>query len=267
MIKIDLSGKFAVVTAGASGIGYVIAKELIKGGAKVAVCDVDSTALESAQAEGMLACTADVGNEDEVARFFSTVSDTFGKLDILVNNAGISGPTQPLEKIERADWERTMQVNVTGQFFCAKQVVPLFKRQRSGVIINMSSTAGRMGMPLRSAYCASKYAVRGLTDALAVELGEFNVRVNAVLPGMVEGQRLARVVAEQAANADKPPDEYLRMMLHNVSMHSLISPDEIASVVAYLASDHAKHITGQSISVCGNLETYRGPFLLDRLSL
>jgi len=258
-MKIDLSGKRAIVTAGASGIGKAIATALAEAGARVAICDIDRDALAEARGNAVLAAEADVGKEGDVKRFATQALETLGGIDILVNNAGVSGPTKPLEEITAEEWAHTMNVNVAGQFYCARAVIPALKAQRSGAIFNLSSIAGRLGMPLRSVYSASKYAVRGLTDALAIELGEFNIRVNAILPGMVEGPRLTRVVAEQAAAAGQSTEDYMRMMLHNVSMHAPVSPDEVAGVITFLASDHGRHISGQSIGVCGNFESYRGP--------
>lgn len=258
-MNIDLAGKRAVVTAGASGIGMAIATTLAGAGAQIAICDVDAEALAKMSDRVALAAMADVSVEADVETFFARALATLGGIDILVNNAGIAGPTKPLEAITEAEWNRTMAVNVTGQFLCARAAIPTLKAQRSGAIINLSSTAGRMGMPLRSPYSASKYAVRGLTDCLAIELGEFNIRVNAILPGMVAGPRLERVVAGQAAAAGRPAEEYLAMMLHNVSMHATVSPEEVAGMVAFLASDHGRHVSGQSIGVCANFESYRGP--------
>jgi NAD(P)-dependent dehydrogenase (short-subunit alcohol dehydrogenase family) len=133
------------------------------------------------------------------------------------------------------------------------------KRQNGGVILNMSSTAGRLGMPLRSPYSTSKYAVRGLTDALAVELGQYNIRVNAVLPGLVNGPRGRRVMEEQASARGLTYDEYIPAVLHNISMHSMVEMVEIADMLVFLASERAPHVSGQSIGVCGNFESYRSP--------
>ncbi len=181
---------------------------------------------------------------------------------MLVNNAGLSGPTKPVEAITVEEWNETFRVNVTGQFLCVRKAVPVFKAQQSGAIINIASTAGRVGMPLRSVYSATKFSVRGFTDVLAIELGGNNIRVNSILPGMVDGPRLQRVVAEQAKAAGMEPQLYLKRMLHNVSMHSMVSQEEVADLAVFLASDMARHISGQSIGVCGNFESYRAPMLV-----
>src|SRR5205814_8928606 len=168
---------------------------------------------------------------------FDQVSEHLGGLDILVNNAGISGPTKPVDEIHPFEWSRTLDVNVTGAFLCARGAAQLFKAQRSGCIINLSSVAGRIGMPLRSPYSASKYAIRGLTDALAIELGEFGIRVNAILPGFVSGQRGARVIGEQAAAQGMTYEDYLPLFLHNISMHVAVSEQDVAAMATFLASD------------------------------
>lgn len=258
-MEIDLTNKRALVTAGASGIGRAIATRFLECGARVCVCDIDSTALDDfARANPkVLAVKADVSQPDEVATAVSRMSGSFGGVEIVVNNAGVSGPTESVDRITIDDWRRTLDVNVTSQFLTAKYAVPIFKSQGGGAIINISSTAGRMGMPLRSPYSTSKYAVRGLTDALAVELGEYNIRVNAILPGMIKGSRGTRVMAEQAAARGVTLDEYMSRALMNVSMRTLIDAEEVADLAAFLGSDLARHISGQSIGVCGNFESYR----------
>lgn len=260
-MKIDLTGKRVVVTAGAAGIGRVTAERFLSVGAKVWVCDVDEAALAdfSAKNPSATALRTDVGDSRQVDAFFEKLGRELGGLDVLVNNAGVSGPTKPVEEITDEEWNQTLAVNVSGQFYAVRRVVPWFKQQRSGVIINLSSTAGRMGMPLRTPYSTSKYAVRGFTDVLAVELGEFNVRVNAILPGIINGPRAQRVISEQAAARGQTYEQYLPSMLHNVSMHTMIEMDEIATMAVFLSSDYGRHISGQSIGVCGNFESYRAP--------
>lgn len=256
-----LQDKRVLVTAGANGIGRVIADRFLAEGARVAVCDIDEGALADCRikSSAALAARADVAVSADVARLFERIDAEFGGLDVLVNNAGVSGPTKNVEDISDVEWERTLAVNVTGQFFAVRAAVPMFRRQGGGVILNMSSVAGRIGMPMRAPYSTSKYAVRGFTDVLAIELGAINVRVNAILPGLVNGPRGRRVMEEQAKARGMTFDAYLPLVLHNISMHSMVEMDEIAGLAVFLASDQAKHITGQSIGVCGNFETYRAP--------
>lgn len=260
-MRVDLTGQRVVITAGGSGIGRVMAGRFADVGASVAVCDVDAGALgDLASARpAIFGRRADVGLAAEVDAFFDAALAHLGGIDVLVNNAGVSGPTKPVEEITPEEWERTIAVSLNGSFFCARRAVPLFKAQGRGVIVNLSSTAGRMGMPNRSPYSAAKYAVRGLTDVLAIELGEHGVRVNAILPGIVDGPRGRRVIAEQAERRGMTAEEYLPNLLHNVSMHAMIDQEEVADLAVFLASDYARHISGQSIGVCGNLESYRAP--------
>lgn len=255
-MKLDLTGARVIVTAGCGGIGGAIADAYASAGARVAVCDVDAGLVA---ASPHLAALCDVSDEAQVATFFDRMLADLGGVDVLVNNAGIAGPTLPVEQMPLADWNQTLAVNLTGQFLCARAVIPVMKAQGSGAIINLSSTAGRMGMPLRSAYSASKYGVRGLTDVLAIELGEHGIRVNAILPGMVTGPRLDRVVTEQAAARGMTQNEYLPLMLHNISMHSTVTAEEVAAMALFLGSPAARHVSGQSIGVCGNFESYRAP--------
>lgn len=260
-ITMNLNGKTAIITAGASGIGRVIAERYTELGASVCLCDVDAQAMEDVKKAlpDALVVKADVSSSREIAALYDAFLKKHARLDILVNNAGVSGPTKPVEEVTDEEWDQTMAVNVTGQFYMVRQAVPLFKQAGGGCIINLSSVAGRVGMPLRAPYSTSKYAVRGLTDVLAVELGEINVRVNAILPGLVDGPRGQRVMREQAEKRGMTLEEFMPYFLHNISMHTAVSMKEIADMAAFLASDLAPHVSGQSISVDGNFETYRGP--------
>jgi NAD(P)-dependent dehydrogenase (short-subunit alcohol dehydrogenase family) len=199
-MDLGLRDRRVLVTAGAGGIGRVIAQRFLAEGARVAVCDIDEAALKecAAQTPELLALRTDVAVSADVGSLFARLQQSFGGLDVLVNNAGVSGPTKPVEEVTDEEWNRTLAVNVTGQFYAVRAAVPMFRSAGGGVIVNMSSVAGRMGMPMRAPYSTSKYAVRGLTDVLTVELGAMNVRVNAILPGLVNGPRGRRVMEEQA---------------------------------------------------------------------
>lgn len=258
-MRLDVRNKRVLVTAGASGIGLAIADAFHEAGARVRVCDIDSGHLDAATRRGFIAQRADVADPADVERLFAAVNDEWGGLDVLVNNAGIAGPTKCIEDVTPEEWTRTVEVNLNGQFLCVKHAVPAMKKQRSGCIIAISSTAGRIGMPMRAPYSATKYAVRGLTDALAIELGEFNIRVNTILPGLVDGARGKLVVQQQAAARGMDEESYLSAMIHNISLHALIKGEEVAAMAVYLASDQAIHVTGQSIGVCAGFESYRSP--------
>ncbi|ODM44745.1 SDR family oxidoreductase [Cereibacter johrii] len=257
----DLTGKTALITAGAGGIGLAIARRFADLGARLCLCDISETAIAEAQAllPEALILRADVARSADVQDVVDRLVERFGGLDILVNNAGVSGPTRPVAEITDAEWNDTLAVNITAMFYMVRAAVPLFRAAGGGAVINMGSVAGRVGMPLRLPYSVSKYAVRGLTETLAIELGEIGVRVNAILPGLVDGPRGRRIIAEQARERGLSPEEYTRLFLHNISMHSMVQMEEVADMAAFLASDLAPHVSGQMIGVCGNFESYRAP--------
>ena len=258
-MQLNVHDKRVLVTAGASGIGLAIANAFHAGGARVRVCDIDADHLATVAERGIGPHRTDVADPASVAQMFATIDDEWGGLDVLVNNAGIAGPTKLVEDVTADEWTRTVAVNLTGQFLCVKYAAPAMKRQRSGCIIAISSTAGRMGVPMRTPYSATKYAIRGLADTLAMELGEFGIRVNAILPGLIDGPRGKLVVQQQAAARGMDEKTYLPAMIHNISLHAMITGDEIAAMAMFLASDQGRHITGQSIGVCAGFETYRSP--------
>jgi NAD(P)-dependent dehydrogenase (short-subunit alcohol dehydrogenase family) len=248
----NLRGKRAVVTAGAGGAGLVIAGSLASEGAEVFVCDVDDDAL-SALPAGLRGARVDVSDPGQVDAWLGPIVAV--GIDILVNNAGIAGPTAPAEDISAEDWRACLAVDLDGQFFCARAVIPAMKRQRAGAIVNISSTAGIMGLPNRTPYVAAKFAVVGLTKTLAMELGAHNIRVNAIAPGSITGDRMDRVIAAHA-RADTVSEDHVRAMYTlGVSMATFVAPQEIADMVVYLCSERGRHISGQVIAVDGNTET------------
>jgi NAD(P)-dependent dehydrogenase (short-subunit alcohol dehydrogenase family) len=266
-MQVSAEGKRVLITAGASGIGRATALAFQEAGASVHVCDLDEGALTAIRLLGIGGSRADVSSSGDVDALFAELEAKWGGLDVLVNNAGIAGPTKPVEDITDDEWNATTGVNINGAFFCVRRAVPMMKRQGGGAIINISSTAGRIGMPLRSPYSTTKYAVRGFADVLAIELGGDNIRVNAVLPGLIDGPRGKRVVDEQADAKGIDRQKYLAAMLHNISLHALISMEEVAAMVLYLASDWGRHISGQSFGVCGNFESYRSPLTIAETEL
>ena len=199
-MDLRLDGKRVVLTAGAAGIGRVTLQTFVDAGARVVTCDVDQAGIDRLRGElpTVPGIVADVALADDVDRLFDLAEQQLGGLDILINNAGIAGPTAPIEAVEPDDWRRTLEVNVTGQYLCARRAVPLLKAAGGGSIVNLSSAAGRFGFALRTPYCASKWAVVGLSKALAIELGPDQIRVNAICPGAVEGDRINRVIAAKA---------------------------------------------------------------------
>lgn len=241
-----------LVTAGAAGIGRAIAEAFARQGGQVHICDV-----ELREVAGVKATRADVAQETDVDELFRAVRETLGGLDVLVNNAGIAGPTGPVEDLSLADWERTLAVNLTGTFLCTRRAVPWFKQQGGGVIINIASVAGRLGYPLRTPYASSKWGVIGLTKSLAIELAPHNIRVNAILPGIVRGERMARVMAAKAQALGRSEAEIEQGYLERISLRRMVTAEDVAAMAVFLASAGGRNITGQAISVCGNVEALR----------
>jgi len=246
---VDLSAKGmrVLVTAGGAGIGRVIADTFVAQGAKVHVCDVDEQALKSLGT--MTHSVADVAKLDQVERLFDDVTKRLGGLDVLVNNAGIAGPTAKVEDIKPEDWERTIAIDLTGMFYCTRKAMPMIKRAGGGSIVNLSSAAGRHGFPQRSPYCAAKWGVVGFTKALAVEAGPDKVRVNAILPGLVEGERIERVIAAKAKATGVSHEEFRAKLLATTSLHSTVSAQDIANMALFLCTKPGERITGQAIPV------------------
>jgi NAD(P)-dependent dehydrogenase (short-subunit alcohol dehydrogenase family) len=250
-------GLRVLVTAGASGIGRAISDLLIAHGAKAHICDVSDEFLADFRSAhpGAGASRADVSSDDDVERLFGDVERSLGGLDALVNNAGIAGPTGGVEEIAPADWRRTIDVCLTGGFLCARHAVPLLKQAGGGAIVNMSSSAGRFGYAFRTPYSAAKWGVIGLTQSLAKELGPANIRVNAILPGIVEGPRMSAVIEARAKQTGVSYEAMEKSYLDRVSLRRMVTAHDVAATVAYLLSEAARNISGQSLGVDGNVET------------
>lgn len=254
---ISLTGHRAVISAGAAGIGRAIAEALIGVGAKVAVFDVSPEAVAAMQSDhpDVIARVVDVSDRAGVEAFFDEVTDAFGGLDILVNNAGIAGPTAKVEDIDPAAWEATIGINLTGQFYCARKAAPFLKASDNGALINIASVAGRLGYANRTPYAASKWAIVGFTKSLAIEMGPEGVRVNAILPGIVEGPRMDGVIQARAEAVGTSFDEMRDEYLGKISLRRMVSMDDVASMALFLCSPMGRNISGQALSVCGNVET------------
>src|SRR3989440_10000850 len=237
------------VTAGASGIGYVIAQTFRDAGARVHICDVDVQALSRVKRDLPNQSLADVANTGDVDRLFEDVKRALGGLDVLVNNAGIAGPTAKVEDIDPEDWERCIAVDLNGMFYCTRKAMPMIKAAGGGSIINLSSAAGRHGFPQRSPYAAAKWGVVGFTKSLAAEAGPEKVRVNCILPGIVEGERIERVIAAKASAHGVPHEELRRRFLETTSLHSTVSAQDIANMALFVSTEAGARITGQPISV------------------
>jgi NAD(P)-dependent dehydrogenase (short-subunit alcohol dehydrogenase family) len=256
-LQTGLEGKRAIVTAGADGIGRAIAESLLAAGARVHICDVDDAKLAAAAEAlpGLGTTPADVADPDAVDRLFDEALAGLGGLDILVNNAGIAGPTAPAEEVAPEDWRRTLAVDLDGAFHCARRAIPALKQAGGGSIVNISSTAGLFGFPNRSPYAAAKWGLIGLTKTLAMELGTFGIRVNAICPGSVAGPRIDRVIAADAASRGLDPQEVYDSYVSQVSMRCFVEARDIANMALFVCSEAGAKISGQALSVDGHTET------------
>ncbi|SOE47080.1 SDR family oxidoreductase [Orrella dioscoreae] len=251
-----LSSRRVLVTAGASGIGLAIARAFRGAGAKVFVCDVDEAALAAARKSlpGLQGISADVSDEASVAALFEAADACLGGLDILVNNAGVAGPTGGVETLSLADWRRTLDVNITGQFLCARLAVPRLRRGVNPSILNLSSAAGHLGFPGRSPYSASKWAVVGFTKSLAIELGADGIRVNAILPGAVDGPRIRAVIAAKAATTGLPLEAVTHAYESQAALGRMVTAEDIANMALFAVSDAAINLSGQELVVDGHTQ-------------
>lgn len=250
-------GLRVLISAGASGIGAAIALAFRETGARVHVCDIDRLALDrmAREAPEITSSMADASVPEDVARVFDDVEGALGGLDVLINNVGIAGPTGALQDLQRGDWERTVAVNLNSQFYFAQRAIPLLKRsQANPCLIAMSSVAGRLGYPFRTPYASTKWAIVGLMKSLAIELGPHGVRVNAILPGTVEGERMNSVIGARAATAGVPVEAMRAEYLQKISLRRMVTLDDVAAMALFLCSPAARNLTGQAISVDGNME-------------
>jgi NAD(P)-dependent dehydrogenase (short-subunit alcohol dehydrogenase family) len=252
-MEFSAKGLRVLVTAGAAGIGRVIARTFVEHGARVHICDIDEKALAGTkkQLPTVTQTLADVAKLEDVERLFKDVEKSLRGLDVLVNNAGIAGPTARVEDIKPEDWDRCIAVDLNGMFYCTRKAMPLIKDAGGGSIINLSSAAGRLAFPMRTPYSAAKWAIVGFTESLAAEAGPDKVRVNCIQPGIVEGDRIDRVISAKAKALGVPEEEVRSKMVEGVSMKTTVAPQDIANVALFLATAPGRHISGQAISVCG----------------
>ena len=251
-----LAGKVAIVTGGGRGIGRAIALAFAAEGAAVSVAATGRAGLEetaatiTASGGRALALTADVSDEAAVARMVADTVAKFGRLDILVNNSGISGPTAPVSATPADEWARTLAVNLTGAFLCAKHAAPHLIAAGGGRVINITSVAGKIGYALRAAYASSKWGMIGLTRSLALELGPHDITVNAIAPGATRGERVTHVIRDRAAAQGRTAEEVEQeFFIGPTAMRRMVEPEEVAATAVFLASHEARNITGETLAV------------------
>ncbi|EFH13136.1 SDR family oxidoreductase [Teichococcus cervicalis] len=250
-MDLGLAGARVLVTAGAAGIGRAIVEAFLAEGARVFTCDVDEAGLATLP-EGVGWRRADVADRGQVAALFQAALLELGGLDVLVNNAGIAGPTGRVDEIHPEDWDRCLEVCLTSQFNCARLAIPHLRESGNASIVNLSSAAGKHGFALRSPYAAAKWGVIGLTKSLAIELGDDGIRVNAILPGLVAGDRQRRVLEAKAQSRGVSYAEMERIAFGYTSIKEYVTPQQLADQILFLASPRGRTISGQAISVDGD---------------
>jgi NAD(P)-dependent dehydrogenase (short-subunit alcohol dehydrogenase family) len=250
-IAAGLMSQRVLITAGAAGIGREFARAFMANGAKVFVCDIDDNALAAIAKEipGLTARRCDMSSRAEIERMVPEAVAALGGLDVLINNAGIAGLTLPIAEYPPDDWDKVVAVNLTAMFDVSRLAIPHLKKSKAGCIINMSSIAGRYGFPNRSPYAATKWGAIGLTKTLAMELGEWGIRANAIAPGAVEGDRIVRVFQGRAQISGRSMEEVKADAFAAQSIDGFIDPKDIAQLAVFLASDAAKSISGQVIPI------------------
>ena len=256
-MPLSLQNKKIIISAGASGIGWATAKICLSKGATIYLCDIDGKFLNKIKKhpltnKRLFAYVCDASDEDEVSSFFNQINKKTKKIDALINNVGVAGPTGTIEKLSSDDWEKTLKINVISHFYFTKLAIPMLKKNKGGSIINISSGAGIMGFPLRSPYAASKWAVIGVTKTLAMELGKFKIRVNAICPGTIKGERMVRVIRDKAKFLKISKKKIEKEFVSMASMNCWIYEEDIGKMCSFLISNDSERISGQTIPVDGN---------------
>ena len=251
------ASKNIIISAAADGIGWCIAKSFLDEGCTVYASDINQKKINELHHHPLINTRlfvdyVDAANADSVNNYFESLK--LSSIDGLINNVCIAGPTGTMEEISIDDWNQTIETNLNSHFYFTKQAIPLLKKNKGGSIVNLSSTAGIFGFPLRTPYAASKWAIIGVTKSLAMELGKFNIRVNAICPGSVSGDRINRVIEAKAKSLKTPVSEVKEDFEDMVSLKSFVDKEDIANMATFLLSDQAKRISGQVMTVDGKTE-------------
>lgn len=251
-----MNQRVVLISAGASGIGLAMAKAFINNDFLVHVCDVSNQAIEqfTVNYPQASASVTDVSSVAEVDKMFDALNTRYGRLDVLINNAGIAGPTAKVGDINPDDWDKTISVDLSSAFYCTRRAAPLL-RESKGSIINISSSAGLFGYPLRSPYVAAKWGIIGLTKTWAMEMGPDGIRVNAICPGSVSGPRIDGVIEREASKMGVTPETVRDTYLRQTSLRTFVDAEDIAAMALFLCSPAGSKISGQSLSVDGHTES------------
>ena len=250
-LPVDLTGLRVAITGAAGGIGRVMADSYAACGAHVFISDVDRAALAEGPHKGIY---ADAGDVASMEGFVDTAIAELGGLDVLINNAGIAGPTKRVEDCTAEEVEETLRVDLASMFHTARRAIPALRAAGGGSIINLSSAAGRFGFQLRSPYAAAKWGVIGFTKTLAIELGPDGIRVNAILPGLVDGPRIRRVIAAKAVAAGIGENAQTEKAVGTTSLRCFVTQNDITNMALYLTSPFGATISGQAMAVDGDLQ-------------
>ena len=263
LYQFSLEGKIAIVTGAGQGIGKAIALTFAKAWADLVIVDIDSVSANSTAQEihdmggEALALSVDVCDTRQVDGMVSETLERFKRIDISVHNAGGGYPTKAMFEMSDEDWDKSLALNLKSAFLCCRAIGKVMVKQKRGSIVNMSSMAGFGPYPLGANYAAAKAGVKNLTENLAVELGPYNVRVNALAPGPVETPTIAQYYKEHP--------ELKEQRLKAIPLRRIASPEDIANVALFLASDASGYVSGQTILINGALATFVTPELIAEL--
>jgi NAD(P)-dependent dehydrogenase (short-subunit alcohol dehydrogenase family) len=252
-----MEGQRVLITGGGSGIGLRLAERFADAGARVALCDADPAAIARLKANRpeIIAAHADVTREAEMNTFLNRVEAQWGGVDVVCANAGTGGPAGRIEDLDYDAWQACIAVTLHGAFLTCRWAARLMRAQRGGLILLTSSTSGLHGVPYRSPYVAAKWALVGLTKTLAMELGPVGVRINAIAPGAVDGERMERVVAMEAEASGRSQAEVREIYAKGSSLRTWVSADDLADMALFLASPAASKVSGQVLAVDGHTES------------
>ena len=259
MSKSSYTQKNIIISASADGLGWCIATFLLDQGHTVFLSDINQKKIDEVREHPLFNKrifieNIDASSPDLVKAYFKKLSKKISSIDALINNVGIAGPTGLMEDLTIEEWQQTIDINLNSHFYFTKFAIPLLKKNKGGSIVNLSSTAGLFGFPLRTPYAASKWAIIGITKSLAMELGEFNIRVNAICPGSVSGDRINRVIEAKAKSIGSPEEDVRKDFEAMASLKTFIDKEDIANMATFLISNKANKVTGQIMTVDGNTE-------------